>query len=103
MEAAILQIWLTIKWVVFAAIGSGLSVMMDKEENTGRQKFFLFFCGALVSIIAGGACIEYFAVKGSAVQAFVYWSCGLWGMGILMQITKQIPIAISNLRDKFTK
>lgn len=99
----VLQLWITFKWVIFASIGSGLSVMMDKTQNTIKQKFILFIFGALVSIIAGGAFIEYCAIKGSAVQAFIYWSCGLWGMGIVLQVTKQIPEAIANLRDKFTK
>lgn len=103
MEAGILQIWLSIKWLVFAAMGSGLTVIMDKTDNTNKQKFLLFIFGAIVSIIAGGASIEYFNIKGNAVQGFVYWAWGVWGMGIVIQITQQIPNILANLRDKFTK
>jgi hypothetical protein len=103
MESGIIQLWLAVKWLVFAAIGSGLSVLMDKTENTSRQKFYLFLLGAIISIFAGGAMIEWLNVKGPAIQGFIYWAWGLWGVGIVIQVTQQIPAAVSNLRDKFTK
>ena len=110
MESGILQIWLSVKWLVFAAIGSGISVLTDKEESTNKQKLLLFFVGAVVSIIAGGACIEVFQIHGGAVQGFIYWAWGLWGMGIILQITKLLPKLFDllpdgakNLIEKFTK
>ncbi len=103
MESGIWQVWLSIKWLVFAVVGSGLSVMMDKAESTNKKKWLLFIFGAIVSIIAGGASIEYFSIKGGAVQGFIYWAFGVWGMGVINQVTQQIPATISNLRDKFTK
>lgn len=103
MESGIIQLWLAVKWLVFAAIGSGISVMMDKTVNTTKRKFLLFIVGAIVSIICGGACIELFVIKGGAVQGFIYWAWGLWGMGIIVQIMEKLPTAVSNLVDKYTK
>lgn len=103
MESGLMQLWVLFKWILPAAIGSGLAVFIDSTESTFKRKFGLFLFGALVSILAGGACIEWFDIKGSAVQGFIYWAWGVWGMGIVIQITKQLPIIITNLRDKYTK
>jgi undecaprenyl pyrophosphate phosphatase UppP len=103
MESVVLQAWILFKWFLPAAIGSGLAVFIDKTENTVQRKIGLFIFGAIISIICGGACIEYFHITSSTFQGLIYWAWGVWGMGIVIQLTHQIPEAITNIREKYLK
>jgi hypothetical protein len=110
MESGIFQIGIFLKWLAIGAVGSGLSVFLDKEPKTFWTKCALFLFGAFIAIIAGAALIEVFQIKSPAVQGFAYWACGLWGMGIIIGITKQIPKVLDllpegakNLIEKYTK
>ena len=106
----ILYIWASVKWWIFGAVGSGLSIMINKSEENTSQKFMLFASGAIVSVIGGEAIIEIFSITGKASQGLIYWSLGVWGMGIIIQMNKQIPKVfdmlpdiIKNIVEKFTK
>jgi hypothetical protein len=100
MGEGALQVWLVFKWLVPVAFGSGLAVFLDKTENTFKRKCCLFFFGAAISVIGGGAIIEHYPNLGNAAQGLIYFSLGLWGMGIVVQLSEKIPPAVSRLFDK---
>jgi hypothetical protein len=100
MGEGALQVWLVFKWLVPVAIGSGLSVFLDKTENTTKMKCWLFLFGASISVLVGGAIIEQYPTLGNASQGLIYFSLGLWGMGLIVQLTEKIPPAFSKLFDK---
>lgn len=99
MGEGALQVWLVFKWLIPVAVGSGLSIFLDKTENTTKRKCWLFLFGASISILLGGAIIEHYPHLGNAAQGLIYFSIGLWGMGIIVQMTEKIPPAFSKLFD----
>jgi len=103
MEAAFTHLWILFKWILPAAIGSALAVFIDNTEITYKRKIGLFFFGAFISIFVGGAIVEHYHITSSAVQGLIYFGLGVWGMGIVIQVSKQIPEAITNIREKYLK
>ena len=106
----IIYVWASIKWWIFGAFGSGLSIMINKSEENTSQKFMLFASGAMISVIGGEAIIEIFSISGKASAGLIYWSLGVWGMGIIIELNKQLPKIfdlfpemVKNIVEKFTK
>lgn len=103
MESTIaLKLWAALKWILPAALGSAIAVFLGDKTHPVKG-FSMFVAGSCVAGIFGGGIIEYFAIKPGMLQASIYLAVGLWGMGVIIQVYKQIPMALENLREKFTK
>lgn len=100
MGEGALQVWLVVKWLIPAAIGSGLAVFIDDTENKLTAKAWWFFYGASISVIAGSAFIEWQNIQAQTMQGLIYFGIGVWGMGLSIQITKKIPSFINQIADK---
>ncbi len=110
MESGLWQLWIIFKWLLPAAVGSALAVFIDNTEITYKRKVGLFFFGAFISIIVGGAIVENYHIVNTPTQGLIYFGLGVWGMGIIIQVSKQlpevakqIPDAITNIREKWLK
>lgn len=103
MGEAVLQAWLIFKWFVFAALGSGLAVFIDKTEekdNSWKRKLGWFFFGATMSIVFGSAFIEWQGIAAQAMQGAIYFGMGVWSMGIAIQVAEKLPSFINQIADK---
>lgn len=89
-----------IKWIAPAAIGSGFAVFIDRTENTKLRRLGLFFFGAFIAAVFGGGMIEYWNIQPGFIQASIYMGWGLWGVGIVIQITHRTPEFISELKER---
>lgn len=102
METPIaLKILAVFKWLFPAALGSAIAVFIG-EKSSPYKSMFMFVCGCLISSIFGGGIIEHWGIPVGMIQASIYLSCGLWGMGLIIQIYRQIPVAVSKIIDKYT-
>lgn len=96
MESILIKIGLILKWLIPAAVGSGMAIFLDKSVNTTRYKIGLFIFGVFVSAFFGGTMVEYWDIKFKMMQAAIYFSWALWGCGIIVQINDQMPEIIRN-------
>lgn len=91
-----------LKWLFPAALGSAIAVFIG-ERSSPYKSMFMFVCGCSISSIFGGGIIEHWNIPIGMIQASIYLSCGLWGMGLIIQIYHQLPIAVSKIIDKYTR
>lgn len=89
-----------LKWIAPAAIGSGFAVFIDRTENATRRKLGLFLFGATLAAVFGGGMIEYWNIQPGFIQASIYMGWGLWGVGIVIQVTHLTPEFVRELKDR---
>lgn len=100
MESLLETLLAFLKWIAPAAIGSGFAVFIDRTENTKLRRLGLFFFGATLAAVFGGGMIEYWDIQPGFIQASIYMGWGLWGVGIVIQVTHITPEFVRELKDR---
>lgn len=100
-SAFALKIFAVLKWLFPAALGSAIAVFIGERSTPGKS-MIMFVGGSSVASIFGGGIIEHWNIPIGMIQASIYLACGLWGMGVIIQIYQQLPVAVNKLIDKYT-
>lgn len=102
MEALTIKMFAALKWLFPAVLGSAFAAYSG-ERQTPVKTFISFVSGVVTAAIFGGAAIQYWSVPVGWLQAAIYFSIGLWGMGIVIQISEKTPNAIDAIIQRLTR
>lgn len=100
MEAVAIKFGLVLKWLIPSALGSAIGVYIGKRVNAA-EGFFLFVVGVGIAAYVGAGIVEYYAIQPGAIQACIYLGTGIWGLGIIIQITRQLPEIVKAKLEKW--
>lgn len=100
------KLWIFLKFVAPAAFGSAIAVFSDKAERTKTYTIGMFTAGLLTSIYGGGGTISFIewylskpelkiiVIVPNQIQAAIYFTLGLWGLGLAIQLKEKLPDAV---------
>lgn len=103
MESAFyIKLVAILKWLLPASVGSAIAVSIGPKYALAKAAG-MFIAGVAISGYGGGAIIAHYQIEPGPIQAFIYLAIGLWGLGAVIAITKELPGLVKGLTDKWLK